>query len=192
MRATTSLTLRFLVVFVAVSQMVSAQGPQLGRPILGQPVRVDPMRLPARDEVSRGAFVPNRTSQKATLHGIVQNHLGELVPLAGIVLLRSLVTGEVVAQAKVTELATFVVRGFDPGAYAAELIAPSTGRLIAASEGFTAGNGEVIRIAPIIPNDAIAGVAQLLSISNAATASVINSAISAGVLAVEMGLAVSP
>jgi hypothetical protein len=191
MRAITSLTLRLLVIVLATGQMVSAQGRQLGTPILGQPVRVNPIGLPLRDDVSRGAFTPNRGSRAAVLHGIVQNHAGALVPLAGVVQLRSLVTGHVVGKAAVDSMATFVVRGFDAGSYTAELL-DAMGSTIAASESFTAETGEVVTIAAIIPADPVFGVAQLLNTSSAATAAVVNSAVSAGVLAVDPGVPVSP
>jgi hypothetical protein len=191
MRAITSLTLRLLVIVLATGQMVSAQGRQLGTPILGQPVRVNPIRLPLRDDVSRGAFVPNRGGRAAVLHGIVQNHTGELVPRAGVVQLRSLITGQIVGKADVDAMATFVVRGFEAGSYMAELLNAS-GSTIAASESFTAETGEVVTIAAIIPADPVFGVAQLLNTSSAATAAVVNSAVSAGVLAVDSGVPVSP
>ena len=179
-----------LVALLASGQLVSAQGRMLGTPIVKQPLRGDPIRLP-RDERSIGAFVPTSRTTKATVHGIVQNHLGELVPLAGMVVLRSLVTGQAVATAPVDELATFVVKGFEPGVYSAELVSAS-GSVIASSQSFTAGIGEVIGITPIIPGNTVAGIAQLLNTSSAATASVVNSAMSAGVLAIDSGILASP
>jgi hypothetical protein len=191
MRTITSLTLRLLVIVLATGGFVSAQGRQLGTPILGQPVRVNPIRLPLRDDITRGAFAPNRGSRAAILHGIVQTDAGDLVPRAGVVQLRSLVTGQIVGMAPVDERAVFVVKGFDAGSYIAELL-NGAGGTIAASESFTAESGEVVTIAAIIPADPVFGVAQLLNTSSAATAAVVNSAVSAGVLAVDPGVPVSP
>jgi hypothetical protein len=191
MRVTFPFTLWLLLVILVSGQLLTAQGGSSGARLVGQPIRLEPITL-TRDETSRGAFLPAVRPGYASLQGIVQNHRGELVPHAGVVLLRSLMTGQVVAETKVDEIATFTVRAFAPGSYMAELVDPHTRAMIATSESFTAGIGAIVRIAPIVPGDTVAGVAQLLQTTSLATANVVNSAISAGVLAVESGVPVSP
>jgi len=145
------------------------------------------MAKPIEDTV--GAFMPLRnTSTRPSIQGSVQNYLGKLVPNAGEVLIRSLTDGSVVAHTQVDQFAQFAVRGFDPGTYTAQLV-NETGATLATTGAFTAGSGEVIRIAAVIPNSPLSHVANMLASS---TSGVVDSAASGGVLAVKAGEPVSP
>jgi hypothetical protein len=152
--------------------------------------RIEGRRMTAKPiEDTVGAFMPLRnTSTRPSIYGRVQNHLGDLVPNAGEVLIRSLTDGGVVAHTQVDQFAQFQVRGFDPGTYTAQLVNES-GATVATTGAFTAGTGEVIRLAAVIPNSPLANVAALFANS---TSSVVDSAASGGVLAVKAGEPVSP
>ncbi|MEW6320223.1 MAG: hypothetical protein AB1635_03945 [Acidobacteriota bacterium] len=172
---------------VVCAQVASAQGPIRNLPTLLQPIGPRAMVVePILDE--RGAFTRLPTNTRGMIYGIVQNHLGELVPNAGTVQIRNLLTGEIVGQAEVNELAQFTLRGFDPGMYSAELVGQS-GTIIATSGAFTASVGEVIQLAPVIPAAPLSGLANFAS---TATTSTVTSAAGSGVLAVEPGRPISP
>jgi hypothetical protein len=152
--------------------------------------RIEGRRMTAKPiEDTVGAFMPLRnTSTRPSIDGRVQNYLGDLVPNAGEVLIRSLTDGSVVAHTQVDQFAQFQVRGFDPGTYTAQLV-NATGVTVATTGAFTAGSGEVIRLAAVIPNSPLSNVAALFANS---TSSVVDSAASGGVLAVKAGEPVSP
>jgi hypothetical protein len=168
--------------------VVTAQGRLAGQPVRLQPATPVPQRLePIRE--GRGAFEPFRSRRNSiSVYGIVQNHLGELVPRAGTVMVRNLADGAVVREAEVDALAQFSVKGLDPGVYAAELVGPA-GSVLATSGAFSAGVGEVIQLAQVIP---VAPVSGLLAALGDATSALVSSAASAGVLAVDPGQPVSP
>jgi hypothetical protein len=154
-----------------------------GAPIRGERILAVPL------DGTAGAFGPSRAGvARATIHGIVQNHLGELVPQAGDVLLRSIADGRVVATVAVDSLAQFTVFDFEPGFYTAQLVDRS-GDVLATTGAFTAGSGEVIELATVVPAAPLTNVA---SLATNVTQSVVSSAASAGVLAVDPGTPISP
>jgi hypothetical protein len=166
----------------------SAQGPLRARQVQGSPTTLAPLRV-APIEDSDGAFRAWRGSARGvTIHGIVVNHVGMLVPKAGVIVIRRLADGEPVGQTEVDALAQFTLRGFDPGTYAAELV-DRGGSVIATSGAFSAGIGEVIQLAPVIPAGSASGLASMIG---SATDGALNSAVSAGLNAVSAGLPVSP
>jgi hypothetical protein len=133
-----------------------------------------------------GAFRGLRSDRRSvTIHGIVTNHLGRLVPNAGLIVIRRLEDGANVGQANVDSLAKFMFLGFEPGTYAAELV-DGSGRVIATSGALSAGAGAVIELSPVIP-----GQTGPLALLASATDGVLNSAISIGVMAISPGLNVS-
>ena len=167
---------------------LSAQGPLRAKPIVNAPLSNSPITIEPLD-VGSGAFRKLRSNSRAiTVYGIVRNHLGSLVPKAGLVVIRRLDDGRAIATTPVDEHAQFAWRGIDPGMYAAELVDDS-GSVIATSAAFTANYGEVIQLAPVIPVSPVSGFSAWLS---SATDAAINSANGAGVLAVSSGLPVSP
>jgi hypothetical protein len=135
-----------------------------------------------------GAFSGLRSVKGATIYGIVQNQLGLLVPNAGVVLVRNLRDGSVVAESRVDELAQFTVRGFAPGLYAAELVDVSGG-IIATTGSFSADVGQVIQLAPVVP---VAPAGWLSTVVGNATSSAVSSAAGAGVMALDSGEPISP
>ena len=135
-----------------------------------------------------GAFSAMPASRGTTIFGIVQQHTGTLVPNAGLVIIRNLLTGQVMARTTVNELAQFSVRGLPPGLYTAELV-NTAGDTIASTPAFTAGVGEVIQLAQTIPVTPLQGVARVAS---SVTTSALSSAASSGVLAVAAPAATSP
>src|SRR5687767_7206693 len=140
---------------------VSAQGPIRATPIRTVPIQAAREVLKPMED-SPGSFMPLRGNTRgATIYGIVQNHLGELIPLAGIVRIRSLIDGRIIGEVKVDNLATFTLRGFDPGLYAAELVDPA-GSILATSGAFSAGVGEVIQLAPVIPVSPVSSFASVI------------------------------
>ena len=182
------LALLAIIVAWLLGPIVSAQGPLRADPILNTPLTPPRITLDPMDR-GAGAFRALRTSNRGiTIHGIVRNHIGYLVPNAGVIVIRRLDDGTVVGDAAVNEFAEFSWRGFDPGVYAAELI-DEGGSVITTSGAFTAGMGEVVQLAPVIPVSPVSGFSSWIS---TATESAINSASSAGVLAVSSGLPVSP
>ena len=163
---------------------VTAQGPDRGQLIRLQPVTPTFERL-TPIEAFEGLRHRRHT---ATVHGIVQNTRGQLVPEAGTVLVRSLTDGTVSAQVEVDRLAQFTIQNLDPGLYTAELVGRS-GSVIATSNAFSAGAGEIIQLAPVVPTEPVSG---LLSALGQATSSVVTSAASAGIIATNPGQPVTP
>lgn len=186
-------TLSRLAVVTMILGASALAAAQVRMPAPAQRVRSAPLQ-PARLTGSPtlegpGAFVPMRGGASGGMvYGVVQNHLGVLVPDAGLVLLRNLVTGEVVAEARVNGLAQFSFRGLPNGLYTAELVGAS-GAVIASTPAFTAATGEVIQLSQTIPSLPIHAFGRLTS---SATSSALTSAASSGVLAVAAGVPVSP
>jgi len=178
-----------MVVPVAAQQAGPLQEAIRGRRVSEAP-RIEGRRMVARPiEDTVGAFTPMRnTSTRPSIIGSVKSYLGDLVPNAGDVLIRSLTDGSVVAHTQVDQFAQFLVRGIDPGLYTAQLV-DATGATLATTGAFTASVGDVIHLAPVIPNSPFVNVAALFANS---TSSVVDSAASGGVLAVKPGEPVSP
>jgi len=165
-----------------------AQAPVGPRPEALGPIRTPPMQLgriePELLLDSEGSFMPLRgTARGMSVYGIVQDHLGVLVPDAGTVQIRDIITGEIIAEAQVNELAQFSFRGLEPGLYTTELVGRS-GSIIASSQAFSAAAGEVIQLSQTIPTVPLTGLGRFVS---SATSSVVSSAASSGVLAVAEG-----
>ncbi|MGE0039661.1 MAG: hypothetical protein AB7V01_00620 [Vicinamibacterales bacterium] len=183
----------------AATLLVCAQGAAAQQPIgpgpaTAQPVRMAPIQLGRIDSApildTEGAFMPLRGSSRGmNIYGIVQNQLGVMVPNAGTVVIRDILTGRVVAQTQVNNLAQFTFQGLEPGLYTAELVNNVGGAVIASSPAFSAAAGEVIQIAQTIPTVPLTGLARFAS---SATSSAVTSAASSGVLAVTPGAPVSP
>jgi hypothetical protein len=135
-----------------------------------------------------GSFSPLRSNANTiNVFGIVQNHMGVLVPSAGVVVVRELLTGRVVGTTEVNELAQFSFRSLPPGLYTAELVGRSGG-IIASTPAFSAAIGEVIQLSQTIPAIPLQGFARAAA---SATSSALSSAASTGVLAITPGVAVS-
>lgn len=181
-----SFRLALLGLFVATS-VVTAQGPDRGQPIRLQAVTPTPQRLTPSQ--GRGAFEGLRRGRNtATVLGIVHNTLGQLVPAAGTVLVRNLGDGTVAGHAEVDGLAQFRILGLDPGTYTAELVGQS-GSIITTSSAFSASSGDIIQLAPVVP---IERESALMSALRHATSSIVTSAASAGIIAIDPGQPVSP
>ena len=177
-----------VVALLAFVPVVSAQGPQQPRPIVGAPIRYEPVRLQPTTR-GDGAFMGlRRDSRSVTIHGIVMNHVGNLVPNAGAVVIRRLTDGVAVGQTQVNDMAQFTVSGFEPGVYAAELV-DGGGSIIATSGVFNAGVGEIIQLAPVIPATPLSGLAGVMA---SATDGALKAASSAGITAVSAGVPASP
>lgn len=173
--------------FLVATSLVTAQGPEPGQAVRLQPITPRVERLtPVRE--GSGAFEGLRQDRTTiTVRGIVQNTLGHLAPLAGTVLLRSLVDGTVAGEAEVDALAQFSIRGFGPGMYTAELVGHA-GSVLATTSAFSADVGEIIHLVPVIPTTR----SGLVSTVETVTSSIVTSAASAGILAVNQGQPVTP
>lgn len=183
----TPIRLAVAAVLACAPTLLAQQGPTLAQPIRIAPVQVGRI-TPGPILDATGAFMPLRGSARGmTVYGIVQNHLGILVPNAGTIVVRDILTGRIVAQTQVNGLAQFSFQGLEPGLYTAELVSGG-GAVIASSPAFSAGVGEVIQIAQTIPTVPLQGLGRFAS---SATSSVVTSAASSGVLAVTEGPPVS-
>jgi hypothetical protein len=176
--------------FVGIGALVSAQVPAAvaARHVRSAPIQVGRLvGAPLMDAV--GSFSPLRgTSRGVNIFGIVQNHVGALVPNAGVVIIRELLTGRVVGTTQVNDLAQFSVRALPPGLYTAELVGTS-GAVIASTPAFSAAMGEVIQISQTIPVITFQGFA---GVAVNATNTALSAAASSGVMAVTEGARVSP
>ena len=175
---------------LSTGAFVTAQAPAAGvaRHVRSAPIQVG--RLVSAPVLDRpGSFAPLKVGSRAvSLFGIVQNHLGVLVPNAGTVYVRELLTGQVVDTTRVNDLAQFSVRGLPPGLYTAELVGPS-GSIIASTPAFSAAVGDVIQISQTVSIAPAQGVMRALT---SATSSALSSAAASGVMAVTPGAPVSP
>lgn len=187
--------LRLLAFAGLIAAPVAAQQPgPLQEAIRGKRMaeasRIEGRRMTARPiEDTVGAFTPMRnTSTRSSAIGSVQNYLGVLVPNAGEVVIRSLVDGNIVAHSQPDQFAQFLIRGFEPGLYTAHLV-NGAGATLATTGAFLAGPGEMVGVTLIIPNSPLSNVAGIFANS---TSSVVDSAASGGVLAVQTGEPVSP
>ena len=175
---------------LVLSALVSAQVPAViaARHVRSAPIQVGRLvGAPLTNAV--GSFSPLRgTPRGANLFGIVQNHMGALVPNAGVVIVRELLIGKVVGTTQVNDLAQFSIRALPPGLYTAELVGNS-GAVIASTPAFSAAMGEVIQISQTIPVLPIQGFARAAA---NATNTALSAAASSGVMAVTEGAPVSP
>jgi hypothetical protein len=170
------------------AQTIEAQGPIVGSPRQSRPVETGRiLGQPIEDKA--GSFMALRRETGVTrVIGTVLTTQGLIVPAAGIVLLRSLTTGKVVGQVKVDQLGQFGLAGFEPGLYVAEVI-DAAGSIIATSPSFAVGFSEVVSVAPIIPANPLTSFAYWATNS---TATAVNSATSAGIIATDSGNDKSP
>lgn len=186
--------LRFLAFAGLITAPVAAQPGPLQEAIRGNRVsevsRIESRRTTARPiEDTVGAFTPLRSmSTSPAIMGHVQNYLGDLVPNAGEVVIRSLTDGSVAAHTGVDQFANFMIPILAPGVYTAHVV-NTAGVTLATTGAFTANTGEVIHLVPVIPNGPLANIAALFA---NATSGVVHSAASGGVLAVQAGEPVSP
>lgn len=175
---------------LVLSALVSAQVPAViaARHVRSAPIQVGRLvGAPLTNAV--GSFSPLRgTPRGANIFGIVQNHMGALVPNAGVVIVRELLIGKVVGTTQVNDLAQFSIRALPPGLYTAELVGNS-GAVIASTPAFSAAMGEVIQISQTIPVLPIQGFARAAA---SATNTALSAAASSGVMAVTEGAPVSP
>ena len=171
----------------AASTLATAQDPQPGQVVRLQPIAPRVERLTPVQE-GRGAFEALRRDRTTiTVRGVVQNTEGHLVPLAGIIRLRSLTDGTVAGQGEVDSLAQFAITGCQPGIYTAELIGRS-GAILVTTSAFSAKAGEIIQLAPVIPTRR-SGIAAAFE---TVTSLIVTSAASAGILVVNQGQPVTP
>jgi hypothetical protein len=175
-----------------VGSVAFAQSPgPLQERILGQRIAVPPINeriniAPIVD--GPGAFSAPPGLRTSRILGVVINEVGVVVPSAGFVVVRSLRDGKVVGQTEVDKLGQFNMHGVDPGLYAAELVNPS-GSVISTSPSFTVGVGEIVQLTPVVSDSSLGGLASLMGGS---TAGAVNSAASAGVIAIETPAPISP
>ena len=176
-----------LLAIVGAHALADAQAPAV-RHVRAAPIQVGRLvNEPVLNEP--GSFTALRTTSRgADIVGIVQNHLGILVPNAGTVVVRELLGGTVFGTTKVNELAQFTLRAVPPGMYSAELVSQS-GAVIASTPAFSAAVGEVIQISQTIPSQPRQGFARAVS---SATAIALSTAASAGVLAIAPGAPTTP
>ena len=170
--------------------LVDAQVPAetAARHVRSAPIRV--ARLVSEPIVDAiGSFTaPRSASRGVDIVGIVQNHLGVLVPNAGTVVVRELQSGAVVGTTPVNTLAQFSLRALPPGLFAAELVT-ETGAVIASTPAFPAAAGEVIQIAQTIPMRPSTG---FVRVASSATSIALSTAASLGVLAIAPGAPTTP
>lgn len=175
-----------------VGSVAFAQGPgPIQERILGQRIEVPPINeriniSPITDGV--GAFSATPGVSRSRIFGVVINELGLIVPSAGYVIVRSLKDGKVTGQTQVDPLGQFNLPGVDPGLYAAELVNQS-GSLLTTTPSFAVGAGEIVQLTPVVSDASLDGFASLLGNS---TAEAVNSAVNAGVLAVDPRAPISP
>lgn len=177
-------------VFLTIIQAhsVTAQGPVVGSPRQGRPV--ESPRIQGKPILDKpGSFTGvRRESSHTRVVGIVLTTHGTVVPAAGIVLLRSLSTGRVVGQVHVDQFGQFALAGFEPGTYVAEIV-DAAGSIITTSPAFTVGLSQVVSVAPIIPANPLSSFAYW---ATNGTATAVNTATNAGVIAVSEGSPTSP
>lgn len=175
-----------------VGSVAFAQGPApIQERILGQRIDVPPINerisiVPITEGV--GAFTATPTSSSSRIFGVVINELGVIVPSAGFVIVRSLQNGKVIGQTQVDTLGQFSLPGIDPGLYTAELV-DEGGTIITSSPSFTVGIGEIVQLTPVVSQHSLSGLSALMGSS---TAGAVNSAVSAGVLAIQTPGPISP
>jgi len=167
---------------VLIATQAFGQAPIQER-ILGRRIAVPPISerievKPIEDE--QGSFSAVKSGGASRIYGVVINELGVVLPSSGILLIRSVRDGRPIAQTPVDPLGQFSLRGIDPGLYTAELV-NSSGAILTTSPSFTVGLGEAVQLTPVLSQSSIGGLAQILGSS---TASAVNSAASAGILAV--------
>lgn len=175
-----------------VGTVAFAQGPgPIQERILGQRIDVPPINErinigPITD--GAGAFSATPGISNSRIFGVVINELGVVVPSAGFVIVRSLRDGKVIGQTEVDKLGQFSLPGVDPGLYAAELVNQS-GTILTTSPSFTVGVGEIVQLTPVVSEYSLGGLGALVGNS---TAGAVNSAVSAGVLAIDAASPISP
>lgn len=179
-----------MLALAATTAFAQGRGP-IQEQILGQRIDVPPISeriniTPIQEGI--GAFSALPATIRSRIFGVVINELGLIVPSAGTVLIRSLHDGKVIGQTQVDNLGQFGVPGVDPGLYAAELV-DGAGSVITSSPAFTVGVGQIVQITPVVPQSSLGGLA---SIVGSSTANTVNSAVNAGVLAVETLSPISP
>jgi hypothetical protein len=175
-----------------VGSVVFAQGTSpIQERILGHRIEVPPINeriniAPITEGV--GAFSATPTARSSRIFGVVINELGVIVPSAGFVIVRSLQSGKVIGQIQVDPLGQFNLPGIDPGLYAAELV-DASGVIITSTPSFIVGIGEIVQLTPVVTENSLGGLASLVGSSSAGA---VNSAVSAGVLAIETPAPISP
>jgi hypothetical protein len=179
-------------VILLVGGVAFAQGPgPIQERILGQRIDVPPINeriniSPITDGV--GAFSAPPGISSSRIFGVVINELGLIVPSAGYVIVRSLKNGSVTGQTQVDHLGQFSLPGVDPGLYAAELVNQS-GTILTTSPSFTVGVGEIVQLTPVVSDTSLGGFGSLVGNS---TAGAVDSAVNAGVLAINTPAPISP
>jgi hypothetical protein len=175
------------VIGLHASLLAQVPAATMARHVRAVPIRVARVvGAPTVDAV--GSFTAPRASRGADIVGIVQDHLGVLVPNAGTVIVRELLGGTVVGRTEVNGLAQFSVTGVPPGLYSAELVT-ETGAVIANTPAFRTAIGEVIQISQTIPATPATAFSRLAS---GATSLALTTAASSGVLAIAPGAPTTP
>lgn len=179
-------------VVLLVGSVAFAQGPgPIQERILGQRIDVPPLNeriniAPITEGV--GAFSAPPSSSRSRIFGIVINEVGLVVPSAGFVIVRSLMDGKVIGQTEVDAVGQFSLPGVEAGVYAAELVDQS-GAVLTTTPSFTVGVGEIVQLTPVVSDTSFGGLASLMGNSTAGT---VNSAVNAGVLAMDRAAPISP
>jgi hypothetical protein len=181
---------RLPAVIVVAGAVTFAQ--EAARPrVVGQRVDVPPLseRINIRPVLEGpGAFSNARAPRSSRLFGVVINDLGFIVPSAGLIVVRSLENGIIVAQAEVDARGEFNVPRIEPGLYAVELVDES-GAVLTSSPSFSVGTGEIVQLTPVVSQRTDAGLSALL---RSGTAGALYAAASVGVLAVQTPAPISP
>jgi hypothetical protein len=178
-----------LAVLVAFSSpLVMAQGRQELRPVAIQPITIAPVLASPAAGTDAAALTASAAMRTITVQGVIQDFRGLPVPNAGVVILRDMTDGKAVGETRVDAAAQFVLPGYQPGTYAAELVGID-GQVIATSGSFTAGAGQVVQIAPVVTVIAPTGMPSVLG---SVTDGALNTAMGAGLTAISAGVPVSP
>lgn len=175
---------------LAATAFAQGRGPIQTR-ITGQQLHVPPISgrvIVSPIQEGPGAFSAAPAPTVSRIFGVVINELGLIVPAAGVVLVRSLHDGKVVGRIQVDNLGQFSLPGVNPGLYVAELV-DGAGSVITSTPSFTVGIGQMVQLTPVVSQSSFGGLASLIGSSTAGT---VNSAVSAGVLALETPTPLSP
>jgi len=179
-----------LILALAAGGSLVAQGP-IDERIRGHVLDVPPLseRISVKPiEDAEGAFLGLKPAAITRIDGVVINELGVVLPAAGVVIIRSLQDGRLVAKTPVDSLGQFSIRGLDPGLYVAELVGLNE-TILAATPAFNLGIAQVVQLTAVVPHSSLGGLAYLVGNG---TAGALNSAVSSGILAIEPGVPVSP
>jgi hypothetical protein len=170
------------VTVAALGAALLAQSPIQER-VVGRRIQVPPIaeRIEIRPiEHEVGSFQGLKPQPPNRISGIVITDLGDVLPNAGTVIIRSLTSGQAVATAIVDGQGQFAVREVEPGVYTAVLVNDG-GDILTSSAAFTVGVDQLVRITAVVPRRSPRGFAHYLT---SATTAAVLAAVGAGILTV--------